>query len=285
MDTTNFQYELDDSLQTIYTRRPIPVLEIREVLQLIANAGKCVLDVDRNGVIKIYRPETLVQLTDVNDVELIDNEEVNIFGINRLNETDFKFDFTNMFTVPRVDKYPPLRNLTTSFITHNVEATVSELGNYDLSAVEETEFYLEYDMATDVTSVLSGTLAIVGTPEYYAKGCVITLTGSGTVTLNGKRIVESVNRISKNFNPNGDDCVMENEFINNEVDALEYVNWAGEILQKSNVYSFENRGFPELCPIDTVFFDTLYTNNIQPSISENKITYDGALRASTKVLI
>jgi hypothetical protein len=285
LDYTGFPYELDPSLDLYSTTTPIPRLPIREILQLIANAAMCVLDVDRNGVIKIYKPSTLVQLTDINDTVLTDINDENIFGILRVNESDFKFDFDNMLNAPIVDRYPPLRNVNTSFIGYVVDSNVSDLTKTTVSLVQATELFLPYDLATNVTLSTTGTLTITGTPEYYAYGCKLIISGSGDITVSGNKVIVNENNISIPFNFTGEDCDISNEFIVGEAHAVEYANWIGEVLLMKNQYTFLNRGFPELCPLDYINFETLYSNNINVTVIENKIMYDGGLSATTKVLV
>ena len=46
-------YSIDDHLKTVYTKAALPVATHRECLQIIANAGQCILYTDRRGYIKL----------------------------------------------------------------------------------------------------------------------------------------------------------------------------------------------------------------------------------------
>ena len=46
-------YVIDDHLKTVYTKAALPVATHRECLQIIANAGQCILYTDRRGYIKL----------------------------------------------------------------------------------------------------------------------------------------------------------------------------------------------------------------------------------------
>lgn len=52
-NTNSTKWWLDPELKNIYTTAPLPELTHRECLQLIANAGRCILYTDGNGVINI----------------------------------------------------------------------------------------------------------------------------------------------------------------------------------------------------------------------------------------
>jgi hypothetical protein len=46
-------YVIDEHLKSVYTKAALPVATHRECLQIIANAGQCILYTDRNGYIKL----------------------------------------------------------------------------------------------------------------------------------------------------------------------------------------------------------------------------------------
>lgn len=52
------EYGVDTYLKTVIVRNPIPVVAHKEALQLIANAGRCILYQDRTG--KIYLKSSFV---------------------------------------------------------------------------------------------------------------------------------------------------------------------------------------------------------------------------------
>lgn len=73
-------YYLDTYLKKITVYNPLPNVRHKEALQIIANAGRCVLDYDRYGRIRIhslFRPEcetTSNGTTDYSDVSSIDTQ-------------------------------------------------------------------------------------------------------------------------------------------------------------------------------------------------------------------
>ena len=75
-------YYLDTYLKKIIVHNPLPNVRHKEALQIIANAGRCVLDYDRYGRIRIhslFRPEcetTSNGTTDYSDVSSIDTQTV-----------------------------------------------------------------------------------------------------------------------------------------------------------------------------------------------------------------
>lgn len=61
------EYYIDAYLKTVITQNPLPALSYRECLQLIANAGRCIIKQDREGRIVLaasFTPETKVTSDD-----------------------------------------------------------------------------------------------------------------------------------------------------------------------------------------------------------------------------
>jgi len=259
MSGTGIQYDFDSSLHSITTNSPLPNKPVKELLQLISNAGRCVLDVDREGKVVMYKRNSIVE--------------------------DFHYDFGNMTTPPRTKKYPPLRNVNASFYTYNVDTSASELLNTSVVAPTQREMYLEYDMSTEHSISVTGTLVVIGTPTYYSAGCVVNLSGTGDVSISGKKITVSESTISKNYNANGEDCYIKNELITSETDASHYSDFIANVLQMKNEYSFNDRGFPEVDMVDKVYLDTLFSTNLEMYVTEIKMTYNGTLKSTTTGLV
>jgi hypothetical protein len=282
---TNVLYEFADELKTIFTTAPLPKIPIRECLQLIANASRCILDVSRDGIVRIYRFVTYTPLSDINNVLLTDTSNEQLYGENGSGVKDFKYDSSNSYDIPTVKKVPPLKNLYTSYYNYTPESTTSTLNEIDVTALVNTTYYFEYEMASNVVLNAGSGVSIIGTPIYYAEGCVATLSGVGKVTITGKKIVKSENNIVLNYNPTGEDCTVKNNLLVNLQDCQSYGEWFAGVLLLKNTYEFENRGYPEVDCGDKLFLDTLYTNNLETIVIEDKLVYNGALRSSTKLLI
>lgn len=75
------KYYLDSYLKKIIVHNPIPNVPHKEALQIIANAGRCIMDYDRYGKIRIYSAFTPAFETTSNgtmyfsDVKLVDSKE------------------------------------------------------------------------------------------------------------------------------------------------------------------------------------------------------------------
>lgn len=151
---------LDDVLKTIYTSTPLPIESVAVCLQLIANAGMCVLDTNRSGAISITPYQTDAQ--------------------------DFILDFHSMTDPPSTSKVPPLRDVVTSytsFVRDSEEARLAEAVVQD--TVDGDIITIKHQAATDQYVVESETYKLTnlisnGNFETDISGWVVN--GSGTLS-------------------------------------------------------------------------------------------------------
>lgn len=252
-------YYIDPALSTIMTSSPLPELPINEVLQLIANAGRCVLYTNRDGRINLRRiPETL---------------------------TDFVMNFDNMTSIPTVSKIPALLSVSTTYDLFKVATTTTSILKTDLVLATNTVLILPYtNEAVGSSYTVTGTLVATVAPVYYANSCIVTLTGTGSFEVMGYVITRTQVPFVQQISTVGYDCPMANQLINNLTDATNYAIWVGSILSRSNEYSFSDRGYPELDTLDTITAQTLFSSAIEASITKYKLKYNGALSADTTML-
>lgn len=123
----NDMYVLDTSLQSYTTTMPLPSLPTNTLLQLIANAGMCVLYTDRNGYIRID-PKSAVEET-------------------------FVYDKANMFELPSIKIYPNLQGVDTLVNSLNIDTASSELSKQTITDATNDTFSFTYDLAKDITVV------------------------------------------------------------------------------------------------------------------------------------
>ena len=228
-------------------------------MRLIANAGMCVLNVDRDGYIRIA-PQTTGMV-------------------------DFGYTLGDVTTIPKTTKYPPLMGVDTVVNQLTVASSATEIGRFTITDANSTLYEFEYGLATNVSSLLAGTLSLVGTPEYYGQMCRLVLTGSGDVTLSGKKINVTKKALSVEFNSTGERCPIENELITDEFHGELYAEWIGDYVSRRNEYEFEERGFPELDVGDKLTLDTLFTEEVEGTLLSTEITYNGTLSGKSKMLI
>lgn len=254
-------YIVSTELQSISTTIPVPELSIKEALQLIANAGKCIIDINRLGQIEIKPFVPIVPDLDT-----------------------FNLTYGDMISSPILNKTPLLYSVDTYKTTVSLESGASVVHESEISLGSNTQCILKYDKSMWHSISTDGTLTVVGSPVYYAGSCVVTLVGTGKVYVTATKLVYSKDSISFIAGQTGYRCPIENELLDDNNYAMEYAEWVAGVVGMRNEYKVTDRGFPEFDPADTILADTLFTDKIESIITGSKIRYNGALRGETTYL-
>lgn len=258
------QYNLWSGLKSIKTDAPLPKLEARQLLQIIATTGNCILFTNRENVINI-QPFNYV-----------------------LNPDGMKYDFITSNPVVKVQS--ELHN-TIIYINHySKEDNVSELfKNESLEITGTKTIEIEYDLATDISATITG--GTIVSANYYGRYAILKIinTGEDTISLkvSGKKINNSQTIDSKQFNDDGENIEYKNDLITQMVESSKETklkDFIGNWYNNRNIYSFENRGdivkdTREIIPIETDF-----SNSLIGYLVENNINYDGAWSGNSVVV-
>ena len=252
--------ELDDSLKQIYTHNPLSAQSVGECLQVIANAGRCIISYSRGGYLRILKEDT--------------------------ENIGFSFDFHKMET-PETSKIAPLRKVSGSYTSYTVESTVSNaVDAVEAESATPHEFTFEHSAYTNLSIELSGTLQMTGTPKYFAYKTVVTLSGSGTVTIKGNKLVSNTVSYAKQFKEVGEDLEgLTNELIDNAEDMAEYIDWTAEYAMRRTTYKSNDRGYPQLDCGDKVGYTSNFDNDVEVTLVKQTLTYNGAIKGSGEFII
>lgn len=258
------QYNLWSGLKSIKTDAPLPKLEARQLLQIIATTGNCILFTNRENVINI-QPFNYV-----------------------LNPDGMKYDFITSNPVVKVQS--ELHN-TIIYINHySKEDNVNELfKNESLEITGTKTIEIEYDLATDISATITG--GTIVSANYYGRYAILKITNTGEDTISlkvsGKKINNSQTIDSKQFNDDGENIEYKNDLITQMVESSKETklkDFIGNWYNNRNIYSFENRGdivkdTREIIPIETDF-----SNSLIGYLVENNIKYDGAWSGNSVVV-
>lgn len=258
------QYNLWSGLKSIKTDAPLPKLEARQLLQIIATTGNCILFTNRENVINI-QPFNYV-----------------------LNPDGMSYDFITSNPVVKVQS--ELHN-TIIYINHySKEDNVSELfKNESLEITGTKTIEIEYDLATDISATITG--GTIVNANYYGRYAILKITNIGEDTISlkvsGKKINNSQTIDSKQFNDDGENIEYKNDLITQMVEnskETKLKDFIGNWYNNRNIYSFENRGdivkdTREIIPIETDF-----SNSLIGYLVENNIKYDGAWSGNSVVV-
>lgn len=258
------QYNLWSGLKSIKTDAPLPKLEARQLLQIIATTGNCILFTNRENVINI-QPFNYV-----------------------LNPDGMSYDFITSNPVVKVQS--ELHN-TIIYINHySKEDNVSELfKNESLEITGTKTIEIEYDLATDISATIAG--GTIVNANYYGRYAILKITNTGEDTISlkvsGKKINNSQTIDSKQFNDDGENIEYKNDLITQMVESSKETklkDFIGNWYNNRNIYSFENRGdivkdTREIIPIETDF-----SNSLIGYLVENNINYDGVWSGNSVVV-
>lgn len=258
------QYNLWSGLKLIKTDAPLPKLEARQLLQIIATTGNCILFTNRENVINI-QPFNYV-----------------------LNPDGMSYDFITSNPVVKVQS--ELHNAIIYINHYSKEDNVSELfKNESLEITGTKTIEIEYDLATDISATITG--GTIVSANYYGRYAILKITNTGEDTISlkvsGKKINNSQTIDSKQFNDDGENIEYKNDLITQMVESSKETklkDFIGNWYNNRNIYSFENRGdivkdTREIIPIETDF-----SNSLIGYLVENNINYDGAWSGNSVVV-
>ena len=258
------QYNLWEGLKLLKTDAPLPKLEARQLLQIIATTGNCILFTNRENIINI-QPFSYI---------------LSPYGMN--------YDFITSNPVVKVQS--ELHNAIIYINHYSIDEAVSELfKNESLEITGTTKIEIEYDLATNVSATITGGTII--SANYYGRYAVLEITNKSdepvSLKVLGNKINVSQTIDSKNYNDDGENIEYKNDLITQMVESSKEVKlkeFIGNWYNNRNIYSFENRGditkdTREILPIETDFSSSLIGYLI-----ENNIKYDGAWAGNSVVV-
>lgn len=255
----NKEYVLDESMKNYVYTGVFEPMEANQLLQLIANTCMCILGVNRNGRI--------------------------VFRKRNTEHTGFTYKDTDIKTsTPDITKYPYLKNLSVDVKSYTIDSGDSEVASIDITDANQTVYTVTYSPATSLRVSASSGLTINKTNKLLTCKAEIVVTGTGTLTILGKSFTENVITVTKQCNTAGEDCHIDTAMLTDVAYAEEYLDWMAEVLQQRNVYTFDDRGFPEVDETDIIGVDTAFTVGKQVTVTGLTIKYNGALSGNVEVL-
>ncbi len=257
-DGTN-KWRFDEVQMSRYsTNYPMPIMPVRDCLQLIASACCCILYTDRQGNL-VIKPH---------NYDFIESPQFNL-------------GYNNVYSPPSIVKYPLLRNVNVTYYAISLNSEESDLKTENIDCEEVTEFTIKYSMSANQRLELDN-VQVYGTPVFYAEACIVSLIGTGKVTVKGYEVEKEYFTYSKSYNSVGDDCPVDISLINNVSHAEDYAEYIYDYVKLRTEYTVEDRGYMELDVADTIFADTGYGTYNGVLVAKSELIYNGAIKGKTK---
>lgn len=255
------QYDLDDSLASIYTDGFIPIVSHKVALQYVAVAAGCTLYVNRYGIISI--------------------KQFNTVG------TGITQEFTDMLSSPPVVSLSdPIRQVDVSLYTFSVAPSPSVIASTSLYIDGYAILTIPYDKPGFNVSA-SVDIGSITAETYFAGACILLVTSTGftTITVSGYEVTSSKTITSViTANETGSSISIDNPLITNIENAVDIGTYLAAELENRDVLTWKSRGNPALELDDIVDVATIYQVKTNARITKQTFVYDGGLSAGMEVI-
>lgn len=244
---------IDESLKSIYSTSPLPVDTCANCLQLIANAGECVIYPDRNGILHIER---------------ISNEV-----------SDYEINYSNSYSKPEMSLSKPLKQVEVTLYQHSVgESTELYKGVTTVNGTDDVVVIYSNPAENVKVTVTGGTL---NSFTNYKTACVLNITASGEVNIvvTGNEIVTNTTVVTIPHSKQGEVVTVDNPLVTSTDRALSVGEWVRNYMQNRTALSSSWRADPRIDALDIVANRNSYgTNNER--ICEVEFEYSGAFKGT-----
>lgn len=253
-DDGTVKWVIDNTLKNIYTIAPLPIDTHANCLQMIANAGGCVLYQDRKGnlLLKKFVSE----------------------------HTDYSITLFNSYSKSDITLSKPLKQVDVPCYSYSIADDTTELYKGTININGTQEIIITYSStSTDVVANVSG--GTLNKATYYSNACVLNISASGNVsiTVTGKTLDTSSVNIVTQSGTSGETITVDNPLITNQDRAKVVGEWVENYMKNRMILSSEWRADPRLDALDIVNNENEYnTNNVVMTSVEYE--YKGAFRGS-----
>lgn len=253
-ESGSVKWVIDQKLKNIYTVAPLPIDTHANCLQMIANAGECVIFQDRNGLLHI---ETLAKV-----------------------ETDYSINLFNSYSKSDITLSKPLQQVDVPCYSYSKASEISELYNGSMNINGTSDVLITYsNVATDVTATVSG--GVINSASYYSNVCVLTITASGTVNITVKGYELSTSNIAVNITSGttGETISIDNPLITSYDRAISVAEWVENYMKNRTILTSDWRADPRLDALDIVNNENKYDSK-KVLMTNVSYSYNGAFKGS-----
>lgn len=248
------KWYVDERLKDIYTVAPLPIDTHANCLQLIANAGECVLYQDRNGTLRMEKVA-------------IDSET-----------TDYNINYFNSYSKPDLTLSKPLKQVRVPCYSYSVDEVRTELYKEVMTVNGTIDLMVTYSSSAEnvTTNVAGGTL---NSATYYSNMCLLNLTANGVITVGvkGYPINSSTIDVTTNSGVSGETISVDNPLITNRDRAIAVGAWVENYMKNRKIINVDWRADPRLDALDVVSNENDYDVNSVVMTNVN-YSYNGAFR-------
>jgi len=249
-------YVIPSSMYNINTTLPIPRGSCKELLQIIANACRMTLMVDREG--RIVFKDFYVLPTPT-----------------------FRIDKTDMLSYPKAKKQDPVKEIVIEYQRWQKNGTERNVLTEEVTAASgeyKTYYFTEPNYGWRVT-VGGSSFSIANFGDYFVTLYFASAT-TAEIDIYAKpyTVVKEQYHYSVSGVTDGRTVTWSNPMLDRENHALNLASWLSRYYNSDIEYSYESRGNPELDPCDVVYQDNDYNASMKVQLTEMTLAFKQSFR-------
>ena len=248
---------IDESLKDMTTTAPLPLCTQAVALQYIAQAAGCVMHCDKECVLHIEKAAQHM--------------------------TDYAITNLVLYEHPELTLQKPLKSVAVKLHEYYPDESGKELFNGIVPVNGTATVTLTYsEPATDVTATVTG--GVLTAAEYYSHACVLTLAGSGDVSIvvTGTTLKDSASDYMVFNADEGDVQTVDNPIITSTARAAAVGEWVCAWLsQRKQISVSSYRADTRLEMMDVISVANKFSSE-NVCITSARWSYSGAFRGSVE---
>ena len=205
------------------------------------------------------------------------NSRVVINNISFNGSTDFTIEKNDMVSVPLAIKEEMVKEI--SVIAHEVT-----IGRYETVLETEVEakegqtetFEFEKPVLSYRLSLTSDVNAEIVSSDEYSVTVKYTATKTFDLKILGKVIYVTDKKVVKSLNERGSIVEWNNPLISSQVNAQKVADWLADYYKNNIEYEYDTRGNPELDPLDIIYQENDFIENMQVQIYDCTLNFNQA---------
>lgn len=257
------EYEIDNSLKTIYTSSPVPRIPHKQALQMIANATRCVLTVNREGVVQII-PHSEMYGTPV----------------------DFRMEKMDMLSYPNALKQELVKDITVPrYIYQETFEEVSIRSEERTVVANQVDTFFLSEPCYGYRAIFNEeakNVWIVASGAYYVTVKFLA-TGTYNFELFGYKYQVTQQNYTESIHTHGKSLIWDNPLVSEPTVASDLADWLGDYYESDIEYEYNTRGNPELDTSDVIYQDNDFIDDMKVILYRQTLGFNGGFSGSVTV--
>jgi hypothetical protein len=193
---------------------------------------------------------------------------------------DFTMEKMDMLSDPTTIKQELVRNIEVIYYAYN-PSTEEELVNESMTVAEgETATFYFDDAVYGLTATFDDlAVEIAESGSYYCK-VIFTTTGTGQLTIKGRRYSIATQKAICTLNERGKTVVWENPLMSDSETSMELAEWLGGYYNAGAEYKYNTRGNPEIDANDIIYQENDFNDSLKVNVYKHTVKFSQALSGS-----